>query len=227
MSSGSETLKQQAQSPKYTQATHRRVRRALHWLAAELPLEHHFTSTQADPCYLFPVMDCGAPANFLFRLWCTAAFCALSVWGLLTSCSVWGWVSVHWKCGLSDGSVLAAEQQEDLLTSTGPNKGPFVGLQQLQNTQFVISDYLGVITEDLPHHLQLQNTVCLCYVVNFFLLFIITLNSLCNNLSKRVYTLPHIMVIQSSTSTIKCWKDVKEQQSKQKPIPYIFLCIYG
>lgn len=81
-----------------------------------------------------------------------------------------GWVSVCWKCGLSDGSVLAAEQQEVLHISTEPNKGPFVGVQQLQNIQFVISNYLGVITEDLPQHLQPSNTVCLWHVVNFFII---------------------------------------------------------
>lgn len=33
---------------------------------------------------------------------CNTALCALSVWGLLTSRSVWGWLNSHWKCGLSD-----------------------------------------------------------------------------------------------------------------------------
>lgn len=115
----------------------------------------------------FQIMHCGAPLNCPVRVLHTAALCALSVWGLLTSRSVWGWVSVRWKRGLGDGSVLAAGQQQVPLTSTGTNKGPFVGAQQLQNTQFVISSYLGVGTEDLPQHLQPQHTVCLCCVVRF------------------------------------------------------------
>lgn len=71
-------------------------------LAVELPLEHHFTYAREDSCYLFWIMDCVAPANFLLRVLCTAALCALSVRGLLTSCSLRGWVCVRCRCGLSD-----------------------------------------------------------------------------------------------------------------------------
>lgn len=165
---------------------HRRVWRVPHLLAAESPLEHRFTSAPAYSYYLFQRMACGAPANFLSRVLCTAALCALSVWGLLTSRSVWGWVDTRWKRGLGGGSVLAAEQQEVLLTSTGPNKGLFVGAQQVQNTQFVISNHLGVVTEGLPQHLQPPDTVCLCHAV-IFVWLIITLNSLCNNLRGSVH----------------------------------------
>lgn len=137
---------------------------------AAFPLDHHSTSVQADSCYLFQIMDCGPPANFLFRALCATLLslhsrCEVS-W-LLALCE--GGLTVSENVG-SVISVLAAERQEVLLASTGPNKGLFVGpaavgVWQRKNTQFVISNYLGVITEDLPQHLQFRHTVCLCCAV--------------------------------------------------------------
>lgn len=76
---GSESLKKQAQSPVCSKAIHQCLGGAWHLLVAELLLEHHFRNTQADSRCLFQIMDCEAPANFLFRVLCTAALCALSV----------------------------------------------------------------------------------------------------------------------------------------------------
>lgn len=105
---GSESLKKQAQSPERSQAVHQCLWRAWHLLAAESLLEHHFSSTQADSRCLFQIMDCGAPAKFLFRVLCTAALCALSVWGPLTSRSVGGRV----RFAGDVGSVMAVCWQQ-------------------------------------------------------------------------------------------------------------------
>lgn len=57
-----------------------------------------------------------------------------------------------------------------------------VGVQQLRNTQPVISNYPGVVTKVLPQHLQSQNAVCFCCAAHSHH-FITALSVLCKNLA--------------------------------------------